>query len=329
MRNIGVRLWKESPTGYTLHLKLISGTGFFHETHVSPNGELIIAPEGSAIQLWHTTGSITPLSDASISTFQRTKGVDILGFSPDEALIGIARMRGETVTVLDLGSGIPRLTIDTGMGIYAVGVAGSAVVVVGEGKIVTWNLPAGNDILNPRANVNDSVLTTTFNHPPFPPRAVWPTTSVSPGLHRIAMVEWWSGKPHRLHLYDLPTGQYLASTETESNVRPWFSLDEREVLCVLDEHTVERCEIIEDSGSDITRLDHLGPSIHPPGGFLWQSSRGYEYTNSGWVLNPSGKRLLWLPPRWRSDERTRIWSGRFLALFAWRLPEPVILELEE
>ncbi|KAF9644375.1 hypothetical protein BDM02DRAFT_3122013 [Thelephora ganbajun] len=231
------------------------------------------------------------------------------------------------VTVLDLNSGIPRLTIDTGMKVHAVGVAGSSIVIVGEGKIVTWNVPAGNGVLNPRANVNDCVLTTTFDHPSFPQSALQPTTSLSPSLRRIAMVEWCSVGPNRLRLYDVPTGQYLASVETLAHTHPWFSLDEREVLCVIGKDIVKRWKIIEGSGSDITMLEHLESSAHPPGGFPWKSSRGYEVTGGGWVLSPSGKRLLWLPPRWRSDERYRLWSGRFLALLDRGLPETVVLEL--
>ncbi|KAF9645847.1 hypothetical protein BDM02DRAFT_3262668 [Thelephora ganbajun] len=327
--NLGIHLWKESPTGYTLHQKLISDTSAFSNVLVSPNGESIIALDESTILLWCTTASIASLSNASTPTFQRNEKAFILGFSPDGALAAITRVGDETVTVLDLNSGVVRLTIDAGMKVYAVGVAGSTVVVVGEGKIVTWNVPTGGDVLNPRANVNDSVLTTTFDHPPFPDSASWSTISVSPGLHRIAMVEWCGVGPNRLHLYNVPTGQYLASVETKSRTNPWFTLDEREVLCIPDGDTVERWKIIEDSESDITRLEPLESSVHPPGGFPWQSSCGYKVADSGWVLSPSGKRLLWLPHRWRSPWWLRMWSGRFLALLDSRLPEPVILELEE
>ncbi|KAF9642862.1 YVTN repeat-like/Quino protein amine dehydrogenase [Thelephora ganbajun] len=165
--NLEIYLWKESPAGYTLHRKIISNARVLKPL-VSPNGESVIAVDDKAIQLWRTTDSVTSFSDVSTPTFQRSNNAFILGFSSGEALAVIARAEGETVVVLDLKSGIPRLTIDAGMKVYVVGVAGSTVVVVGEGKIVTWNLPAGSDVLNPRANVNDSVLTTTFNHPPFP-----------------------------------------------------------------------------------------------------------------------------------------------------------------
>ncbi|KAF9644128.1 hypothetical protein BDM02DRAFT_3190897 [Thelephora ganbajun] len=329
MGNLGIYLWKESPTGYTLHQKLISNTGVIKHVLVSPNGGSIIASSGSVVQLWHTTDSTTSLSDASTLTFQRSENPFILGFSPDEALAVVGRIKYQMVTVLDLKSGIARLTIDTGMKVDAVGVARSSIVVVGEGKIVTWNLPAEDRVLNARANVDDSVLTTTFNHPPFPDSTAAPTTSVSPGLHHIAMMELRGARHNRMHIYDVPTGQCLASLETEFYTHPWFTLDGREVWCISFDGKAGGWKIIEDRESDITELEHLESSIHPSSGLPWESSCSYEVTKGGWVLSPSGKRLLWLPPSWWSHVRNRIWSGRLLALLSRTLSEPVILGLEE
>ncbi|KAF9643962.1 hypothetical protein BDM02DRAFT_3263813, partial [Thelephora ganbajun] len=99
-------------------------------------------------------------------------------------------MRGRTITVVDLKSGIPRLTIDADMEVHGLGVAGYAIVVVGERKFVTWSLPAGNDVPNSKADAGDSVLTRTFNRPLFPTYTPRPTTSVSSDLRRVAMMEW-------------------------------------------------------------------------------------------------------------------------------------------
>ncbi|KAF9642186.1 hypothetical protein BDM02DRAFT_2511039 [Thelephora ganbajun] len=234
-------------------------------------------------------------------------------------------MKDETVVVLDLKSGIPRLTIDTGMKVYAVGMAGSAVVVVGEGKIVTWSLPAGNDVLDPRANVNDIILTTTFNHPPFSDWQSTPTTSVSPDLRRIVMVERGTvGAGYHLRIYDVLTGQCLASAEVGFDGHPYFTLDGREVWYT---GGLSGWKIIADDKSDIIRLEHL--LGFPSQGLPWQSSCRYEVTNGGWVLSHGEKRLLWLPPSWQSHYLNKRWSGRFLVLLGGELPEPVILELEE
>ncbi|KAF9644380.1 YVTN repeat-like/Quino protein amine dehydrogenase [Thelephora ganbajun] len=368
MEGLGIHLWKDSPTGYTLYRKLVSSTDIFDKILFSPNAESIVAMDGSSIRLWRTADSITSLSDVSTLAPRSNENGFILGFSPVEALAAIAQMEDETVTVLDLNSGIPRLTINTGIGVYGVGMAGSVIVVVGEGKIVTWNLPAGNRVLNSRANVNDSVLTTTFNCPPIPTDELM-VISVSPDLRRIAVIEQCEDDDDdgsddeddgidddegdgsdddddggdgdedggdddeddyhdSIHLYDVPTGQHLASDRRGAMEMVFFSPDGREVWSDSDEGDLSGWKIIEDSESNITRLDYLESSIHPPGRSPWQSSRDYEVTDGGWVLSPSGKRLLLLPPRWRSHKWERMWSGRFLALLEGDLPEPVILELE-
>ena len=70
----------------------------------------------------------------------------------------------------------------------------------------------------------------------------------------------------------------------------------------------------ENSESGITTLQPLGQNVCPPGAPPWQSSRGYEVTDDGWILSSTRKRLLWLPHRWRSEKRLRMWNGQFLGL---------------
>ena len=318
-------LWKESPTGYVLHRKLVSNTGP-SKYLLSPNGESIIALGGSAIQLWRTTDPSTSLPVLPTQASQEGEGNFILGFSPDETLAAVTRMGEGKSTVLDLKSGVSRLTIDAGMKVYALGVSGSTIAVVGEGRVVTWNLPAGKDVLNPRANVNDSSQTITFSHLPFPTVTPRPIISVSSDLRRIATVEAHGPIVSHLHLYDVPTGQNLGSTPIKSGTSPWFTPDGRGVWCVADNGEADLWEIIEGSESKI-ELEHLESTIYPPDVFPLQSSCGYDVTSSGWVLGPGRMQLLWLPPHWRSDGWDVIWSGRFLALLGCELPGPVIVRL--
>ncbi|KAF9642315.1 hypothetical protein BDM02DRAFT_2348566 [Thelephora ganbajun] len=319
----GIRLWKESPTGYTLHRKFPFNLSHFDRVFVSPNGESIIASDWSGILLWRTADSIT-----STLTVQRNEYSFTLGLSSDEALAAVIREEDETVTVLDLNSGITRLTIDTGMEVCAVGVDGSTVVVVGEGKIITWSLPSGNNVLNPRAGVNDSVLTTTFNCPSFLD-GVLRSISVSSDLRHIAIIGLYEDVDdyrNSLHLYDVPTGNLLASEHAGSPSIVSFSPDGHEVWSASDGGYANGWKITEDSKSDFIRLES---STNPPDWFPLQSSRGYQVTDGWWVVSPSGKQHLWLPPSWRFCWQDRMWSGRFLALLGSGPPEPVILELEE
>ena len=320
-------LWKES-SGYTLHQKFIPNTGA-SEPLISPSGESIIAFSGSTIQLWRTTDFTPTLSSVSARASQKGKGNFILGFSPDSTSVAVTRMRDETVVVLDLKSGTPCLIIDTSMKVHGLGVGGSTIAVVGEGKIVSWNLPAGDCVLAPsRTNVNDSIRTTAFDHPPFPTFAQRPTTSVSPDLRCVAIVEGRGRTDSHLHLYDVPTGLHLSSASIRLDGSPWFTPGGREVWCVTDSGEADLWGITEDGESNITELEHLESTTQPPGGFPWRPPRGRSIMDGRWVLGSGRKRLLWLPPHWRSDGWNRMWGGRFLALLERELPEPVILELE-
>ncbi|KAF9642094.1 hypothetical protein BDM02DRAFT_3273592 [Thelephora ganbajun] len=318
-----IYLWKESPTGYNLHRKLNCGMATPNQL-ISPNGESIFIFGGSVLQLWRTTDSSTSFSH------KQTDERFIVEFSPDEMLAAVARFKDNTVTVLDLKSGDSLLIINTDIEVYGQGAAGSTIVAVGREKVVTWNLPTRDHVLNMKANVNDSIRTVTISCPrmlsyPYPLEFA----SISPDLHTIAIVEYTSPFSRYLHLHDVPTKQCLGSVLVDEG-RPWFTSDGRQVWYITDRDEVANgLTIVEDSDCGAIKPKRLGPTNQPPN-TPWLSSRGYQITDDGWILGISGKRLIWLPPHWRSlDTKARTWSGRFLALLHSALSEAVILELEE
>ena len=318
---------KESPTGYLLHQRL----PFFPSSprpRLSPNGESIITILGSKIHRWHTTDQ--DLSLPSVSTQNSRSRTFTLGFSADEKLAAFARRRENTVTIIDLQSGEPRWIADVGVEIDYLGMAGSTVVLVGEEKIVTWNLPGGDTAFN--ASINDSARTTVLHHSSKLRRLGGLGTpthmSITPDLSRIIVA---SRKPdsYSLEVYDASTGLCLAEAMTSVVMRPLFTQDRREVWVGHDSPGVwEQCEIIEDSesGAIELKLQRISTS---QGESLRELSSGYEVTDGGWVLSPSQKRLLWLPHRWRSGGWNRAWVGRFLGLLHGELSEVVILECLE
>ena len=155
--------------------------------------------------------------------------------------------------------------------------------------------------------------------------------SITPDLSRIIVARLRQQLSRgNLEVYDVSTGLCLAGTKTSDVMRPLFTHDGREVWVGFDssEEEWEQREIIEDSesGAIEIKLQHI--PISQVAGFR-ESSSGYEVTDSGWVLSPSQKRLLWLPHRWRSDEQNRAWDGRLLGLLHGELSEAVILECLE
>jgi len=311
-----VSLWKESPTGYILHQYIIFGfTTFFlsPQPHISPDGESIVVSYGSTIQLFHIT-------DSFIEVFRSAEPF-IVEFSPGESLAVTAREGDSRAVVLDLKSSVPQLTIDTDTEIYCLKIAGSSIVVVGDGKIVTWNLPERSNILNARVNTNDSVQTTTFDCSPLSRLTPKSSVSMSPDSGYIATVGQIFDS---LKIYEISTGKCVTSVETMGE-RLWFTPDGQEVWCKTNDG-VKGWVIVK---SDLLEQAELQPTQHQPKGCPWKPSDCYEVTHDGWVLSSSGKKLLWLPPHWQSNEMHRQWSGQFLALLHPDLPEIVILEFPE
>jgi len=321
----GVYLWKESPTGYTLHQKLVSPTNDFTHPLLSPSGESIIVVRHSTIQLRHTKDPI--LSIPTQSAEQITSNF-ILEFSPDATLGVVARLWENRAVVLNLESGNPWLTIDTGMKILGLRITGSSVIVVGERKVVTWNLPAEGCALNTSASIDDGVQTTIPNNLPL---CYWKWTlcaSISPNSNQIALLERDGGGHTNLKFYDMSTGKHLTYYKTNW-YRLWFSPDGHELWCIGVEGSVKGWTIIKDTKSGHAEMEPLESTVSPSGEPSWKSSYGYTVIDNQWVHSPSNRRLLWLPHHWRPGGRHMTWGGQFLGLLGHELPEAVILELDE
>jgi len=322
-----VFLWKESPTGYTLHEKLISGVPYPIPL-LSPNGESIAAFGDYTIRLWRTEG-FTATPSSVLTRTPQLIGRFVLDFSPDGMLAVFARQWENTVTVLNFKSGVPQLTIDASIRVCGLGVVGNTVVVVGNWEAITWNLPAGDFVPYARVGLEDS--SRTINHRGRDRHDYTYGASISSDSRRIAFTQIdtldESDEPGRcLHIYSVSTGEDLGWGYTRGHV-PRFSPDGCDIWCANGRGEAEVWRV--GGGQEV--LEHLEQTVdvkHPPEGYPWGSSRGYRVTNDWWILGPDRKRLLMLPPAWQSDALYRVWKGRFVALIHSGLPEPVILELD-
>ena len=352
-----IYLWKESPTGYILHQKLVTGRGSVMPL-LSPNGQLIVGSSGSTVKLWHTTYPTTPPSSDPIQLSWDIRRF-ALEFSPDRSLAVTARLQDNVATVLDLRSGTPQLIIDTGTSIYGLKISESVVVIVGDRKIITWNLPIGDQLLDPRVNINNSVQTTIFADSTSPTSS-WAysalprlgrmySASISPDFNFTAfIVDDIDVSILHLIIFDTATGKYLtrASGMFSKWGVPWFTQDGSEVWYhgIRDgdgwrsfgwsHSSRERgWKVVKAGDSNITAPSSIATLkyIHHLSGLPpWQSPHGHQVTDDGWILSCGGKRLLLLPHHWQSSEGVlRTWGGQFLAFLHNELPEAVILELLE
>ena len=326
----GVYLWKESLTGYILHQR-IPTTASNVEACISPNGEFVLTYGVSTAQLWSITDSSITSPTIPTQASQREERSPLAVFSPDEALAAVKQIESMTVTVLDLKSGVPRLIIDTGIEVYGLGIAGGTIVIIGydpvidDKKIVTWNSSASNCGLTSRANIDDSVGTTIFYDPPTAEeKLLLPVASVSSDLHYFIMMEKKFVPQSSVHLYDMLTGQCLASVSEVCGWNFWFTLNGCCVWCIDEYHLDCGWKVTKESESGITSLERLAC---PPSELPWQCPPGYWVRNE-WIFHSTGKQLLWLPPQWWPVKWDRVWGGQFLALLDSGLPEVLILDLE-
>ena len=319
------RVWKESPAGYILHQNLqfvIPNIYQKIEPRLSPSGESIfMSPDRREFHLWHTRDQ--DLSLPSVSAGDVDKNSFTLVFSPDEIFGAFARRGENVVTIFNTLTGDSQLAINTDTGIMRLEMTGSALTVVGEEKIVTWDLPGGDCTFN--ASISDSVRTTSLHRNQDTPTY----GSISPDLGHIAFLSGLYSQTH-LHIYDKSTRRYLTSNLPFYARRVEFTRDGREVWTASDDFShKEGWEIVEDSGSGSTQLEPQDRFVSPSGVFAWESRRAYDVTGDGWVLSAAQKRLLWLPHRWRSQVWRAAESGRFLGLLHQELSEVVILEFPE
>ena len=316
-----IYLWKESPTGYILHEILASSTAS-PSPLLSRNGDSIVAFGGPTIRLWRTKGFTAPPSSISTRAPQHT-GNFILGFSPDGMLAAVAVQKDNTVTVLDLKSGVRQLTIDVGVEIYGLGVVGNTAVAIGDREVTTWNLPAGDCNPDARVGPEDSSWTISLGDLQGDHTV---GASISPDSRHIALATTDSMGLGYLRMYSASTGEYLGYSSTWGHT-PWFAPDGCNLWCAHDSGNAQVWRV--GGGGGVLETLKLTVDIeHPPEGYPWGSPRGYRVTNDWWILGPNGKRLLMLPPPWQSDVGRRVWNGQFLVLLHGGLSEPVFLGLE-
>jgi len=318
----GVHIWKESPTGYVLHRILVSGLMDDDDRptpFLSPDGESIITSKFREAQLWRTTDAINPPSSVPPQPAEQPDFV--LAFSPDKSFIATGRLGESIAAVVDLKSGNPRLIVDTDMKICGLGVTGSTFVAVGEGKIITWKLPAGDCSLDARANIHDSVRTIRFNHPP-PPSKWLHSASISPDFNHLVIM---NGRYEGLDIYDMSTGKHVVGNTTEYVFGPWFTRDGRQVR-----YPFGGLKIIRDRGSNIIGLEPAKDRNYTAEKYFWKSYHGHDLVEDCWILDSSKKRVMWLPHYLRASGRGNwTWDEQFLALFDAELPEPVVIEVYE
>jgi hypothetical protein len=338
-----IYLWKKSPTGYIPHGMLVSGTGNLSKPLFSQNGESIAVFYNHTIWFWHRNSFTTRHSSLLTQTLQGPGGF-IVEFSPDRLLAVVAREKSSTAMILNLKSGVPQLTISVDILVYGLGLTENTVVVIGNHKVIAWDLPAEGYIPDARVGLEDSSWTTNLEDMAVilgDSQGKWKQVegsiigaSISPDSSLIALtasgiltVRNTTYIPNHLCIYSASTGECLGHEYTYTWYTPRFSPDGCNIWC----RSIDYSEVVvwRVGGEDVLKcLGHAVDPENPPKGYPWGSSCDYQVTDDWWILGPDRKRLLMLPPLWRSNMVQHVWKGQFLALLHEGLLEPVILEVE-
>ena len=316
--NQEVYVWKRSITCYVLHQKLtISGNRVYLVPFISPSGRSFIVVIEEIIHLCQTEDQIP------LSTHAPIYNPFTLKFSPQNEWAAFAQYGGKEVTVLYLQSSHPQLVIDTDTPVTHLGLTGSTIVVADQNKVATYNLPGGNSTSNTRMNIEDSVQAIKIKNTSR-------VLSISPNLNYIAC-ETEELNDNKLEIYELSTGKCIVdATSPDYLYIAWFTVDGHTIWAEDHNDQLSGWKIIQDSESGVINLEPLEPHVSPPERSPWESSTcGYQIVDDVWVLSPTQKRLLWLPPHWRTDKRNRVWNGNFLGLRHPKPREVVILEFPE
>ena len=315
-----IYLWRESSNGYILYKVLLSGA-VYSTPLFSQNGRSIAMFGGHTIQLWQTKRFTNPSSSSLMRTSQGS-GSFVLDFSPDGMLVAVAMLKDDQVTVISLKSGTPQLTIDVDMEVYGLKVVRDSIVIIGDCKVVAWNLPIGNCTPGSRMGPEDSSWTIVLGVQQDCSCIIH--ASASPDCDNIAFIT--ENPTNSLYVYSGSTGELLSDHLLEKReIMSWFTQGGHNIWFAGGQYSVDTCRV---SGPDSLELQvHTAGLEHPPAGYSWGSSHDYQVTDDWWVLGPDRKRLLMLPPPWASDLVCWKWKGQYLVLLHCGLSEPVILDL--
>ena len=326
-----VYLWRESSPGYMLAAKLPSTTQH-PGSLLSPNGESIVVYDGSSIRLWPTNAFTTAIATVttttsptasipSISTRPQQTENFVLEFHPVKQLAAFAQRKGSKVTILDLKSGLPQLTINTGVEVLGIRVIEDTIVVVSDGRVATWKLPDGNSLPGTVMAPQDRTQTIYLNDK-WQNSAI--AASISFDLSHVAFTTQGIFKEkRRLYVYSASTGRRVGYALVEGNT-PWFAPDRLDIWCVVG----DKAEVWTVGQKGLYESTHSREVDGEPLRLPWGPPCGYQVTKYGWILGPGGKRLFLLPLPLRSDAVGQMWKEQYVALLHGSLSEPVILELE-
>lgn len=308
-------VWEKKPTGY-VHWCTVTSRLPFSGFSFSPTAASLLTWAPGKIQMLRPEPRA--IQSPNKTELRGSRGRHLVACSTDGKHIAIVRNGESVVTVLDRLSGNPKQPINTGMRIRDIEITGNTMFVTDGHKFFSYDLGttgSAQDIR--RGTVDETSATDPSNIMTFNPLVLSKDCSKIVSAHGKVVVA-----------RDINTrkvvGEYTASGSVDSIQ---FSPDGCRLLLIVEplnlSNSVE-LELAEERGFSVTTS-----SMDPWSGTGY-SSNGYSIEDDcQWVVDPSGRRLLWLPPNWRIQTwRDVWWSGDLLALVHPDHPDPILIEFK-
>ena len=303
-------VWKNTSTNYMPWSNLRSRLPF-KGFSFSPTMPSILTWDQEGIQLLHINNHLDGLPNRSKPNHHQ--GDHLVAYSSDQVYIATARQEDSTVMVLNSLLGTLQQSINTGMEILDIKIVEDAVFVVDRQKVVSWHL--NTRASNIRAIFGEALVTSGMEH-----------IVLSNDCSQIAF-----SLGEMVSLYDVEA-QAIIGTHMVCG-------DIFDVRFLPGKHRLHLFRCVSSPTStvynegEVAMMGGQGFSYRSTlkDGWSWANlfSHGYHIGGSSgqWIVDPRGRKLLWLPPNWRAKcwEDVR-WNGNFLALVDGYRPEPIIIE---
>jgi len=242
----------------------------------------------------------------------------LVAYSTDKTYIATVRQFSGIVTVFNCVSSTSWQFSNTDMRVEDIKIADNTIFVVGDCKLVGWDLEADGIVHNaPRRVTVDETLAIS---------GCQDNLTLSHDCSQIA-----STKGENILLYDTIT-QKTKTIHTQPvshmlhDLSPWFSPDGCRLWFAGWGGAWYFMEL--GAGHDQSFVELTETDLEDEQTVFNHSSHGHHIReDSGWVTDSRGRKLLWLPPSWRSRDPLFIrWDGNFLALLDSHHPGPIIIK---
>ena len=245
-----------------------------------------------------------------------------MAYSPDGTHIATAQKGRGAITVLDCVSGALEQSINSHMQIQDIKISHSTIFVMDKHELISWDLKPGGVVLNPYDASMAIVDTLTMGK----------STGSNTGTEHVVLSHDCSQvafvKDGWLFLYDIKTKRAIYGHDKNTQIKSiQFSPDGHQLWVLGWDNGSLILEVVEDQ--TLKRV---------PKGVLkdewpWVDLFSCEYhveMGSGWVVDPKGSKVLWIPPSWRAKHWQNVkWDGNFLAILDGYHRVPVIIEFLE